>query len=105
MAQVIWTESSLDDLSQIADYIALDDPQAARRLVRRVFAKAALLQDFPEIGPIPRDLPNTRYRHLVIKPLRLFYRIEDATIFVIYIMRSERLLKLSDLSDREESGP
>ena len=37
MAQIIWTEPALNDLDTIADYIALDDPQAARNLVRKVF--------------------------------------------------------------------
>ena len=32
MAEVIWTEPALHDLDAIADYIALDDPQAARVL-------------------------------------------------------------------------
>ena len=37
MAQIIWTEPALSDLDAIADYIALDKPEAARRLVQRVF--------------------------------------------------------------------
>jgi hypothetical protein len=35
MAQVIWTEPALADLEAIADDIALDNPEAARRLVQR----------------------------------------------------------------------
>ena len=33
MAEVIWAEPALNDLDAIADYIALDNPEAARRLV------------------------------------------------------------------------
>jgi len=33
MAEVIWTEPALGDLDAIADYIALENPDAARRLV------------------------------------------------------------------------
>ena len=36
MAEVVWTEPALSDLDAIADYIALDDPEAARALVQRV---------------------------------------------------------------------
>ena len=46
MARLIWTEPALEDLGQIADYIALDDPAAAKRLIRKVFVKVELLQDF-----------------------------------------------------------
>jgi len=37
MAEVIWAEPALHDLEAIADYIALDDLQAARGVVQRVF--------------------------------------------------------------------
>lgn len=103
MARLIWTEPALEDLGQIADYIALDDPAAAKRLVRKVFAKVELLQNFPEIGPVPQDLPDSRYRHLVIRPLRIFYRIQGDTVFIVYVMRTERLLKPSDLEKHDPS--
>ena len=37
MAKLIWTEPALADLDAIADYIALDDERAAKRLVAKVF--------------------------------------------------------------------
>ena len=98
---MIWTDPALEDLGQIADYIALDDPVAAKRLIRKVFTKAELLQDFPEMGPVPHDLPDSRYRHLVVRPLRIFYRIESDMVFIVYVMRSERLLKNPDLEDSD----
>ena len=101
MARLIWTEPALEDLGQIADYIALDNPAAAERLVRKVFTKAELLQNFPEMCPVPHDLPDSRYRHLVVGPLRIFYRIEGDSVFLVYVMRSERLLKNSDLEERD----
>ncbi len=101
MARLIWAEPALQDLEQIADYIALDHPEAAKRLVRKVFAKAELLRHFPEMCPAPHDLPDTRYRHLVVAPLRIFYRLQDDAIFIVYVMRSERLLKASDLEERD----
>ncbi len=101
MARLIWTEPALQDLEQIADYIALDDPASAKRLVRKVFNKAELLQNFPEMCPVPHDLPDSRYRHLVVKPLRIFYRVHGDSVFIVYVMRSERLLKASDLEERE----
>ena len=37
MAQIVWTEPALSDLDAIADYIALDNPGAAKALVQRIF--------------------------------------------------------------------
>jgi len=102
MARLIWTEPALQDLEQIADYIALDDHQAACRLVQTVFDKAALLETFPEMCPVPHDLPDSRYRHLVVGPLRIFHRVEGEKVFIVYVMRSERRLDLSDLEERDK---
>ena len=101
MARLIWTEPALEDLGQIADYIALDDPAAAKRLVKKVFTKVELLQEFPEMCPVPHDLPDSRYRHLVVRPLRIFYRVEGDAVLVVYVMRSERLLRSSDLDEHD----
>ena len=71
MARVVWSEPALQDLEQIGDYIALDDPIAAKKLVRTVFDKVELLKSFPEMCSIPEDLPDGRYRHLIVGPLRM----------------------------------
>lgn len=101
MARVIWTDPALQDLEQIGDYIALDNPDAAKRLVREVFRKVELLEQFPEMYPVAHDLPASNYRHLSVPPLRIFHRIEGDLVYIIYVMRSERLLRASDLDDRD----
>ena len=50
MAKVIWTAGALQDLDEIADYIAKENPEAANRLVQRVFARTDLLEAFPGMG-------------------------------------------------------
>ncbi|WP_050030572.1 type II toxin-antitoxin system RelE/ParE family toxin [Verrucomicrobium sp. BvORR034] len=101
MARIVWAEPALQDLDQIADYIALDHPPAAKKLVQRVFKKVEMLRTFPELGTTPHDLPDSRYRHLVINPLRVFYRVAGNTIFIVYVMRAERLLQLGDQESRD----
>jgi toxin ParE1/3/4 len=51
--------------------------------------------------PVPHYLPGSRYRHLVVKPLRIFYRLQDDDVIIVYVMRSERLLKVSDLEEHD----
>ena len=50
MAELRWTEPALADLDAIADYIALDNLEAARALVRRVFAHVEQSAEQPESG-------------------------------------------------------
>ena len=93
MAQIIWTDPALEDLNEIAEYIALDKSSAARNLVREVFSKVKRLEDFPNSGRKPPELNKTRYRELIFPPCRVFYRIEEEKVFILYVMRSERKLR------------
>jgi len=102
MAEIIWTEPALSDLDAIADYVALDKPTAALALVQRVFALVEQLQDHPESGSRPLELgKKTRYRQLVEAPCRVFYRYDGKRVYILYVMRSERLLRIAELESRE----
>lgn len=102
MARLIWTAPALADLESIADYIALDKPEAARNYVRRVFQAVERLSQFPRSGSIPPELPHFPYRKIVIPPCRIFYRTTDQEILIIFVMRSEQRLREADLTEREE---
>lgn len=100
MARLIWTESALDDLNDVAEYIALDNRAAARSLVERVLRRVDQLARFPTSGKRPPELFSTPYREVVVPPCRIFYRIEGHTVFILYVMRSERLLTRFLLEER-----
>lgn len=102
MAEVIWTEPALNDLDAIADYIALDNPQAARQLVQRVFHHVAQLADHPDSGSKPRELKGWRYRQIVEPPCRVFYRHDQDRAYILYAMRGERRLRTGVLSSRSK---
>jgi toxin ParE1/3/4 len=95
MAEVIWTEPALHDLDAIADYIALDDPQAARGLVRRVFQHVEQLAQHPESGSRPPEMRQSRYRQIVEAPCR---------VFVLYVMRGEMQLRKTRLRKRDRGN-
>jgi plasmid stabilization system protein ParE len=93
MAEVIWTEPALQELDAIAEYIALDNPAAASDLVRQVFDKTGRLENFPQSGRIPPELPNSVYREVVVPPCRIFYREDEKRALILYVMREERQLR------------
>lgn len=100
MAEIIWTEPALNDLDTIADYIALENPEAASELVRLVFGHVEQLEAHPESGSKPPELKRSRYRQIVEPPCRVFYRYDGKAVFVLYVMRSERLLRKGHLASR-----
>ena len=101
MARLRWTEPALSDLESIAEYIALDKPDAARRYVQRVFRAIERLAQFPDFGVIPPEIPHLPYRQIVIPPCRVFYRKDREDVLIIFVMRSERRFRDTDLLERE----
>jgi len=101
MAQIIWTEPALQDLDEIAEYIALDKVSVAKRLIKKIFARVELLEKQPQSGRNPPELSGLRYKEVIVNPCRIFCRFTDNTIFILYVMRSERNLKNYILKERE----
>src|SRR3982751_4974020 len=104
MAEVIWAEPALNDLDAIADYIALDNPEAARRLVQKIFEHVDHLESHPRLGSKPEELKGWRYRQIVEPPCRIFYREDSGRVLILHVMRSERVLRSELLSDREQGA-
>ncbi|MEO6203552.1 MAG: type II toxin-antitoxin system RelE/ParE family toxin [Nitrospirales bacterium] len=102
MAEVIWTDPALSDLDAIADYIALDNPDAAKVLVQNVFRHVGQLADHPKSGSKPPELKGWRYRQIVEPPCRIFYREENSRVIILHIIRGERLLRASVLAARRK---
>lgn len=92
MAEIIWTEPALSDLDAIADYIALDNPQAARELVQRVFDHVSQLTKHPLSDPKLPEFKGWRYRQLVEPPCRVIYRHEKELVHIVHVVRGERVL-------------
>lgn len=100
MVQIIWTEPALNDLDAIADYIALDKPEAARLFVQKVFKKVDLLSCFPRLGTVPQELKSLPYHQMVIPPCRIFYRLLKKKVYIVSVLRGERRVKKELLQGR-----
>jgi toxin ParE1/3/4 len=100
MAEVVWTDPALADLDAIADYIALDKPEAARKLVQRIFRHVEQLEENPRSGSLPKELKGSRYRQIIEAPCRIFYRYEGERVYVLHVMRGEMQLRKGLLGKR-----
>ncbi len=104
MAELVWTEPALADLNEIAEYIALENPRAARSLVQQIIFTLERLERHPNSGKVPAELGGTRYREVVSGPCRVFYRSSKGKVYVLHVMRSERELRRFLLEDRNGRG-
>ena len=83
-----------DDLLHSAEWIALDNPDAARRFLDTAFKSFEFLAGFPEGGPRAR-LKHERLRNIrfwVLPPpfnrWLVFYRIEDEAVIIVRVLHS-----------------
>ncbi|GAA6171045.1 type II toxin-antitoxin system RelE/ParE family toxin [Colwellia sp. KU-HH00111] len=93
MAEIIWVSPALDDLNEIAEYIALSNISAAKVLTKKVFDKISRLEDHPESGKRPQELINLNYREVIVNPCRIFYKIDNDKVYILHVMRQERELR------------
>ena len=93
MAQIIWTEPALIQLDDTAEYIALDKPGAAGKLVRAVFKKVDRLERFPASGRVPPEFSSSVYREVVVPPCRIFYRLHENEVVILFVMHQEKQLR------------
>lgn len=100
MARIIWTEPALQDLDRVADYISLDNPVAAKKLVQDAFDRVERLNHHPQLGKSVQELEESIYRELVVSPCRIFYREENDNVYIIHVMRVEQLLRIDLLKSR-----
>ncbi len=85
--EIKWLRKALQNLDQEAEYIAKDDPQAARLVVQRIYNAVSLLRDNPSLGhpgrlPGTHELiiPKTRY----IVPYRVRPRLQRIEILRVF---------------------
>jgi len=100
MAQIIWTEPALQELDEIADYISLDNPTAAKRLVREAFKRVDHLAHHPKSGKLVDEFEESVYREIVNPPCRIFYRLASEIIYIIHVIRDEQFLHIDILKTR-----
>jgi plasmid stabilization system protein ParE len=78
MAEIRWTEESVQWLRDIHDYIAADNPDAAANVVESIYEKAQLLRDQPEIGYKYQSVSGREVRILLYGHYRITYLIKKS---------------------------
>ena len=87
-----WSEKAAERLMQIADYIALDAPNAALRWTDTIISKEDIILNNPKIGRIVPEIGKDSIRELIIGNYRLIYEIHDNTIIFLTIMNCRELV-------------
>jgi len=88
--KVVLTAEALDDLEQIGDYIARDNPSRARSFVAELLGKARGLAALPEGFPLAPNYARSGIRRRAHGRYLIFYRIDPGQITVIHILHGSQ---------------
>jgi len=94
MAEAIVSPEALQDIGDIRSYIAMDNPEAADRVLQAFEASAALLATQPELGPCKPRLRGLRLWVVTQFPSYLmFYREQEGQVEIVRVLHGARDMK------------
>ncbi|MGH2508315.1 MAG: type II toxin-antitoxin system RelE/ParE family toxin [Ktedonobacteraceae bacterium] len=87
--KLIVSPEAREDLREIEEYIAQDNPQAAVDFVGRLTDRFAELVEFPGSGR-RRDDIRIGYRSVSVKDYLIFYRVSGEAVEVMHVLHGRR---------------
>lgn len=90
--RVHWTDRAKVRLRHIEEYIAKDNPNAAREVVETILRRSWQLATPPEIGHSVKGYEETELREVLTRPYRIIYRIKPNQVDVVTVLHYRQLL-------------
>ena len=95
--KILWSPLAVERVSEIAEYIAEDNPSAAERWVDTVFKKVEELKAFPERGRVVPEIDNKAVKELIYGNYRIIYRLEGKRLSVLTVRHGKQILPLDEI--------
>jgi len=96
--KIIWSPLAVDRASEIAEYIAQDNPTAAENWVNALFIHVEQLKKFPETGRIVPEIKINFIRELIYGNYRIIYRLEEKNrISILTIRHGKQILPVDEI--------
>ena len=88
--KVFWTETAVNHLSAIYNYISQNSPQYAQRLVERLTRRSEQIANFPFSGRLVPEFETEQIRGVIEGSYRIIYYIKPEQIDVIAVLHAAR---------------
>lgn len=92
-----WAERAIADLVEIGDYIAEDNPEAARSWIERLRTKAESAAEAPLVGRRVPEIARDDIRETYLRSYRIVYRVNVDGITVLAVFEGRRRMGHVDL--------
>jgi len=91
--KINWANVAENDLIEIIEYISIDSPPNALKILQQINKMVSSLYSLPERGRVVPELQDQgilTYREIVIPPWRIIYRISDNDVYVLTVLDARR---------------
>lgn len=75
-----------DDLKEIVDFIAADNPAAAERVIEEIYKAIGALVSFPRMGHSRSDLTSRPIRFHSVRDLLIAYAPDESSLYWLFSM-------------------
>lgn len=90
MGQVIWAPSALEDIEQIAQFIARDSSDQAALFITRLVEATDRLGSFPVSGRVIPEIGHPDCREITYGAYRIMYRMQGEDVWITGIVHGAR---------------
>ena len=87
--RIRYTPNARDNIAGIHDYIALENPQAARRVITHIRQQTLTLSNYPNIGR-PGRVEGSRELVIHPYPFIVAYRVEVDEVQILAVAHTSR---------------
>ncbi|MDJ0795676.1 MAG: type II toxin-antitoxin system RelE/ParE family toxin [Calothrix sp. MO_167.B12] len=91
--KVYWTQTSVENLSAIYNYIAQTSPQYATRIVDRITRRSEKIANFPFSGRTVPEFETERIREVIEGSYRIIYYIQSEQVDIIAVIHGSQQIR------------
>jgi len=90
--KIHWSNTSINDMQQIKEYIGQGSPHYAFVFINRLFETVKKAASFPQIGRKVPEFNHDNIRELIYRNYRIIYHLQDDVITVLTVIHGARIL-------------
>ena len=95
--KITWSPLAVEQVRDIASYIALDKPSVAVQWAEKIFNSVERLSEFPNSGRIVPEINKNEIREIVNGNYRVIYKVKEKEILVLIVKSYRQILKENEV--------
>jgi plasmid stabilization system protein ParE len=91
--RVIWSRRALNDVDEIASFIAQDSPIYSSAVVRSILNHVKTIASFPRSGRVVPEFNDDGIREVFAYSYRIIYQVSESQITIAAVIHGKRILQ------------